>query len=510
MKSYFAYIRVSTQKQGQGVSLQEQQASIERHAHRHGLRICMWFEERETAAKRGRPLFGRMLKDLRQGKADGVIIHKIDRSARNLKDWADLGELIDQGHEVHFATETLDLNSRGGRLSADIQAVVAADFIRNLREETRKGFYGRLHQGLYPMRAPIGYLDRGSGKPKEPDPVFAPLVRQAFEMYSTGGYSLHKLRDELTRCGLRNRAGKPLSIHGISTIFNNPFYIGIMRIDKTNETFRGVHTPIVSTLLFNRVQDVLTGRRAPKTQKHFFLFRRMFRCSFCTHTLTGERQKRHVYYSCHTPACPTTGVREDYVDEQLAEAFSSATLTEQEAPEVEQEIRALTSSKTERFDEMRKSLELQRAQLQARLDRLIDAYVDKIIDKDAFEARRGALLLEEVQLKERTLALSEETYGSPDYALEIFELAKSLYSRYIFANADEKRDLVERTTSNRVVDRKNIVFALKSPFRELANRSKCTDGDPQRHDLRTLAQLFADAAWSKGTRTDGGSSALAA
>ncbi len=53
--------------------------------------------------------------------------------------------------EVHFANESLDLQSRGGRLSADIQAVVAADYIRNLREETRKGFYGRLKQGLCPM-----------------------------------------------------------------------------------------------------------------------------------------------------------------------------------------------------------------------------------------------------------------------------------------------------------------------------------------------------------------------
>jgi DNA invertase Pin-like site-specific DNA recombinase len=114
-------------------------------------KITRWFIEQETAAKRGRPIFGQMLKLLKAEKASGVIIHKIDRSARNLKDWADLGELIDSGIEVHFANESLDLHSRGGRLSADIQAVVASDYIRNLREETKKGFYGRLKQGLYPQ-----------------------------------------------------------------------------------------------------------------------------------------------------------------------------------------------------------------------------------------------------------------------------------------------------------------------------------------------------------------------
>lgn len=43
-----------------------------------------------------------MLRELRRRSARGVVIHKIDRSARNLRDWADLGELIDKGIEVHF------------------------------------------------------------------------------------------------------------------------------------------------------------------------------------------------------------------------------------------------------------------------------------------------------------------------------------------------------------------------------------------------------------------------
>src|SRR3954447_8370259 len=198
MKRLFGYTRVSTAKQGEhGVSLQEQKDAILRYAEKHGFSIVEWFEERQTAAKRGRPIFTAMMKALRKGKAEGVVIHKIDRSARNLRDWADLGELIDRGVEVHFANESLDLNTRGGRLSADIQAIVAADYIRNLREEVRKGFVGRLKQGLYPLPAPRGYLDRGPGKPKEPDPVEAPLIRTAFELYATGSYGLHQLRHEL-------------------------------------------------------------------------------------------------------------------------------------------------------------------------------------------------------------------------------------------------------------------------------------------------------------------------
>ena len=92
MKPFFGYIRVSTARQGDhGVSLEVQREAILRHAQEHGFSIVDWFEERQTAAKRGRPLFSRMIDQLRQNRADGVIMHKIDRGARNLRDWADPG-----------------------------------------------------------------------------------------------------------------------------------------------------------------------------------------------------------------------------------------------------------------------------------------------------------------------------------------------------------------------------------------------------------------------------------
>src|SRR2546426_286981 len=315
MKTYFAYTRVSTVRQGEhGVSLQEQRDAIARYAQRHALEISEWFEERETAAKQGRRVFARMLTRLQRREAEGVIIHKIDRSARNLTDWAELGDLIDQGIEVHFANESLDLNSRGGRLSADIQAVVAADFIRNLREETKKGIYGRLKQGVYPWPAPLGYLNKGKGNPKEPDPVQGPLLRRAFELYATGRYNLETLAQEMFRVGLRNRNGRKVTVNGLSTALNNLFYIGIIKLEKTGETFRGAHKTLATKSLFERVQNVLSGKARSSGWRHFLTFRRLLTCEHCTYTLIGETQKGHVYYRCHTRNWRTSCVREEVVD----------------------------------------------------------------------------------------------------------------------------------------------------------------------------------------------------
>jgi site-specific DNA recombinase len=193
MKNVYGYIRVSTAKQGEGVSLTVQKEAITRYATQYNLTIVKWFEEMETAAKQGRPLFNAMMKLLKAKKASGVVIHKIDRSARNLKNWADLGNLIDQGVEVHFAHESLDLQARGGRLSADVQAVIAADYIRNLRQEAIKGLYGRMNQGIFPFQAPPGYINNGGGKFKTIDPIQGALVRKAFELYATQKFTLRTL-----------------------------------------------------------------------------------------------------------------------------------------------------------------------------------------------------------------------------------------------------------------------------------------------------------------------------
>src|SRR5258708_11108048 len=304
MNTFFGYVRVSTARQGeQGVSLQQQREAIARHAQKSGFEVAEWFEEQETAAKRGRPIFGRMLKQLQQGRARGVIIHKIDRSARNLKDWADLGELIDQGIEVHFANESLDLNSRGGRLSADIQAVVAADYIRNLREEAKKGIYGRLKQGFLPMRAPIGYLDNGGGRPKTIDPVRGPLIRKAFELYAGGKFTILPLVVELYRMGLRNHVGTRVTRNGLSTILNNPFYMGLIRIKRTGQVYAGNHEPLISKHLFDDVQDMLAGRFNTRTKPHDFLFRRYITCKGCQYSFIGEVQKVPLYHRSHPKTC---------------------------------------------------------------------------------------------------------------------------------------------------------------------------------------------------------------
>lgn len=489
MDGYFGYIRVSTPRQGErGVSLQEQRDAITQYAARNGLEIAAWFEERESAAKRGRRVFGEMLKLLQARKAAGVMIHKIDRSARNLKDWAEFGELIDRGIDVKFVNESLDLNTRGGRLSADIQAVVAADYIRNLREETKKGIYGRLKQGLYPMPAPLGYLDRGAGAPKVIDTVVGPLVLKAFDLYDTGRYTLKLLASELYRLGLRNRGGGRVSVSGLSVILNNPFYTGLIRLRKTGETFQGIHVPLISVALFKRVQRILTGKTNTRSIKHAFLFRRLLNCAHCGYSLVGELQKGHVYYRCHTQRCRTTAVREEDVEDAILQALRMVEFNQREKKYLENKLEQLRASFRIEQQAEREMLRLRGARIDEHLARLTEAYLDGELERGLIQEKQKTLLFERQSIRDQLA--SEQVQSLPVRLSQFLELAESAHVSYEIGTPIEKRDLLEIITSNRVVAGKNVECSLSNPFDQVAKRPQNGNGGPCPVRPRTLDRLL--------------------
>lgn len=485
-RKYFSYIRVSSARQGEhGVSLGEQTDAILRYAHRQGLQIVRSFEEQETAAKRGRAVFSEMLRLLKHGSANGVVIHKIDRGARNLKDWADLAELIDVGVEVHFANESLDLNTRGGRLSADIQAVVAADFIRNLREETKKGFYGRLKQGLYPIRAPIGYLDRGGGQVKAIDPSMGPFVREAFELYATGNFSLPKLVEEMHRRGLRNRRGGPVSLNGISTMLNNTFYMGLIRLKKSDETFAGLHAPIISKHTFDIVQCVLEGKTVPRTHRHEFPFSRMIRCSLCRQTVMAEVQKGHTYYRCHTKDCATKTMREERFENALTIAFAPLRLNGEEVAYIRKWFAWARAHQQERTKQLLDACSLQLAQLRDRLTRLTDAYLDGQVDKDLLNERRASLLADEAAVKQRMRDLEAGNDAALARLESYLELLRAPLNLEKLMLPEEKRILVKMLTSNLAFGPDDAAITLTNAAQLIANRFELLKGSPNRGVPRT-------------------------
>jgi DNA invertase Pin-like site-specific DNA recombinase len=497
MATYFAYARVSTPRQGEkGVSLHEQRAAIERYAAIHSLEISSWFEEQQSASQTGRPQFLQMLQLLRKGAAQGVIIHKIDRSVRNLQDWVDVEKLADAGVEVRFANENVDLKTVGGRLSADIQAVIASHYSRNLREEVKKGLYGRLKQGYYPFRAPIGYLDQGSAKTKVVDPMRGPLIEKAFTLYRSGIYSLPHLAETLHTAGLLNLNGGTVSVNGLATILKNPFYVGLIRIYKTGELYKGNHDPLVSTEVFEDVQDILAGKRVDRMANQVRLFSRIVRCGSCGYSLIAERQKGHVYYRCHDrafknpPKCPTTCVREEYLEDAVLTALRSVELNAEEVELAKAFLERIQQETETNRVATENALRLQADQLQTRVAKLTDFLIDGTVDKGVFEEKRKALFLEQAKITELLQGNSRGMATAQTKLAKTVELAKSASMLYRRAFLAEKRRLLKILLSNLTIVGKTVEITLAPPYRTIAAREKSEDGRPYRGTCRTWEHII--------------------
>jgi len=278
----------------------------------------------------------------------------------------------------------------------------------------------------------------------------------------------------------------------MSEILRNLFYSGIILIKKSGDTFPGIHKPIVPKALFDRVQEMLRGRmrRVPPRYEH--TFRRLVTCSHCQHHLIGEKQKQFVYYRCHRKECPVTCLREDMIECKLLDQLQRLQFSEEESAYLKDALLDLRQNWDQQRDSSIAAITLAISQTQDRLNRLTDAYIDKLLDKESFQTRKMALLSERRELDDKLDNWKDKGASVLSELEEILELAKTAYSTYKMGFPDEKRELVQAVTSNFLADQKNVVVMLNSPFNEVANHFLPPPGDPSRSAGRTYWREFLE------------------
>jgi hypothetical protein len=353
-----------------------------------------------------------------------------------------------------------------------------------------------LKQGFYPFRAPIGYLDQGTAKSKVVDPVRGPLVQQVFTLYGSGKFSLPDLATEMFRRGLRNHNGGPVSINGLVTILKNKFYIGLMPIQKTGETFEGNHEPLVTTQIFETAQTVLAGKRVDRSKSHVSAYSRIVRCQSCNYSLIAERQKGHIYYRCHdrpfkSPAhCLPTSIREEQLDEAILSRLRDIDLSEDELALARTCVEEQKKERAKNQAVAISALRLQSDQMQSRLEKLADALVDGTIDKSLFQKKQDTLLRDQARVKEQLAEIEKGLSVALTNLESTVELAKSPSMLYETASPERKRQLLKTLLSNLVVSEKNVEITLALPFRLIAKRDKTLSGRPHRGTCRTWEKLL--------------------
>ncbi len=257
-----------------------------------------------------RPGFQRLLQDIELGLIDCVVVYKVDRLSRSIRDFAKVMDIFDQ-HGVEFASVTQQFSTANsmGKLTLNI-LMSFAEFERDvISERTRDKIHASRKRGIWPGgHAPLGYVGKDGKLEIVKDE--AKRVREIFELYLQHG-SLAKTVAELDRRGWRTKRGGKWKTSSLSVHLKQVIYIGKVRHHE--EVFNGLHKAIVSQELFDDVQELLRGNGhaggSRAKNKWNLLLRGLLVCGGCGlpmgHTYTRKKDALYHYYVCRASKLPT-------------------------------------------------------------------------------------------------------------------------------------------------------------------------------------------------------------
>lgn len=258
------YPRVSTQEQAlKGYSIDEQIERMEKYCDAMGWTAYKTYTDAGfSGADMERPNLKRMIKDIKQGKIDKVLVYKLDRLSRSQKDTLYLIEDVFLKNNVDFVSmkENFDTSTAFGRATVGILAVFSQLEREQIKERMDMGREGRAKKGKFhgSNMFPIGY-EYIDGK-LVVNEFEAMQVRKIFEMY-LAGKSAYKIADYLNSHGLVHRYGKWTQ----STVFDclkKQVYVG--NIVHNGKIFDGEHDPIIDQDTFDKANAL----RQHKSEEH--------------------------------------------------------------------------------------------------------------------------------------------------------------------------------------------------------------------------------------------------
>ncbi|RIO60016.1 cassette chromosome recombinase CcrB [Staphylococcus hominis] len=390
------YIRVSTERQVEGYSIEGQITQIEQYCRFNGYELVDIYADRGISGKSmNRPELQRMLNDAKNGKLDCVMVYKTNRLARNTSDLLTIvEELHRQNVEFFSLSERMEVKNSTGKLMLQILASFS-EFERNtILENIYTGQRQRALEGYYQGNLPLGYNNIPDNKKELMiNQHEANIVKYIFESYAKG-HGYRKIANALNHKGYVTKKGNPFSISAVTYILSNPFYIGKIQFAKYKDwndkrrkglndkpvIAEGKHTPIISQSLWDKVQ-ARKKQVSEKPQVHgkgTNILTGLISCPQCsapmaasntTNTLKDGTKKRIRYYSCSnfrnkgSKVCSANSVRADviekYVMDQILEIVKSDKVLKQVVERVNQEnqvdVAALNHDiayKQQQFDEI--------------------------------------------------------------------------------------------------------------------------------------------------------------
>lgn len=330
--SYCLYARKSSESdERQVMSIDSQLKEMNDLATKEKLNIVEILQESHSAKDSGqRPLFMKLLNDIREKRYSGILTWAPDRLSRNAGDLGMLVDLMDQGKLARIRTfsQTFSNNPNEKFL---LMILCSQAKLENDQKgiNVKRGIRAKCEMGWRPGPTPIGYMNRSFGGVKDAiiDPERGTVITEMFRKVAENGASGRQIKRWLDEINFTTKSGKKIHLSTIYLMLKNPFYYGEFEFPtKSGQWYKGSYPPLITKELFERVQEKLVVPLKSKWGSKTFTYKGLLKCANCKASIVGEDRYRqrlnkepryHVYYHCSRQI--DHNCKEPYISEEELE-----------------------------------------------------------------------------------------------------------------------------------------------------------------------------------------------
>lgn len=381
-KRVLLYIRVSSDEQVRhGESLLDQAQALHAYCEAHRCTIVGEYHDEGYSARKSyktRPALRQLLEDVERGEGEMVLFTKLDRWFRSLKDYYKVAEILER-HGVFWAAilEDYETVTSAGRFKVNLMLSIAEHEADQTSERIKFTIAQKRARGeLISGSVPRGYKIEG-GKPVK-DPETAAGMAAFWETYiDTGRVSA---------------AMEAAELHGVAFRSYRTARVVLKNVDKYTGVVQGIKCePYISAKDSARIKAELDTRsHSPRRTNRVYLFHGLVRCGVCGGVFGAHQQARArmdgtrtAYYLCSKAQTTRKRLCDNYY------CVNEPRLERHLLEELEQKVSLAILEAESQAAQQKAAPDLSR--IRAKLDRLTDAYLDGLIEKDDFRRRKEEL-----------------------------------------------------------------------------------------------------------------------
>lgn len=506
------YIRVSTEEQKKkGYSIAGQIQECTNFAQRMGYEIANIFtDEGKSAKDLNRPELQRLFKYIKDNhkSINALIFWKWDRLSRGEDiDYVELEKIFGKYGITPLSTLENNDDTPEADLTRGITRVTSKYELKKDSQRTKMGMKRKANEGLFPGKAPIGYLNVRDENDRGyiiVDETIKPHIENIFRYYASGQYSLESLGRKMYLEGFKDKLGKAYPARKFEEILKNIFYIG--KFKWSGQLYEGKHKPIIETKLFYKVQDMFSKTDKPVQNDKKFTYSKLIKCASCGCTLTAETQPgghnsgSYVYYHCGNKrfhkSLKGMSIREEAIDVAVQEIISAIEIPSNIIRRLKDKImnclnelyfveNRLVSSRSKRLQELEHLIN--KSYEDKLLGKLPASFTDDMFNKQ-YEAWTKERDLIAIEIKESN-NINRTIYKNIDL---IIDFCNRIPELYINSSLDNKRIMLSMLIEEILYNHIDTILEVKlKPIFEALRRIK----ESYDENVRTRENTINSEVW---------------